>query len=132
MSIEALSATLHHSTAKGTAKLVLMGIAWHTGDDPTLGCYPSQAVLAAYANTTVRQVRRCLLELEEIGELEIMLHDGRGHRPDRKTNRYWIRLDCPEWCDNTLNHREIEIIESSTGGHLWSNDRTSKVNRPDI
>ncbi len=105
-----MSAVLHHSEAAGTTKLVLMGIAWHLGDDPNEGAWPSQEKLAQYANTSVRQVRRCLQHLTESGELEAVLHDGRGYRPDRRTNRYFIRLDCPEDCDASISHRKIEDI----------------------
>ncbi len=106
MSAEALAAVLHHSPAQGTTKLVLLGIAWHTNDNPELGCYPSQQTLANYANTSIRQVRRALLQLEDHGEIEIIRHGGisAGSSP---TNRYFIRVDCPEWCDGTLWHRDL-------------------------
>jgi len=63
MSLEAMSAVLHHSKAAGTTKLVLMGIAWHLGDDPEDGAWPSQETLARYSNTSTRQVRRPLADL---------------------------------------------------------------------
>ena len=122
MSAEAMSAVLHHSPATGTAKVVLLAIAWHTNDNPELGCYPSQETLAKYANTSVRTVRRALTELEYIGEIEIQRHGGiaAGSSP---TNRYFIRTDCPEWCDNTLWHRDLstgrlvlqDILDRNTG-----------------
>ncbi len=131
MSIEAIAAVLKHSKAKGTAKLVLMGIAWHYGDNAELGAYPSQATLAAYANTTDRQVRRALHDLIELEEVEYSAHDGRGFRPDRRTARYFILLDCPASCDKSLNHNEIADIQGIPTGHLRYTDRTFKVNRPD-
>jgi len=112
-----MSAVLHHSKAAGTTKLVLMGIAWHLGDDPEDGAWPSQETLARYANTSVRQVRRSLLTLVESGELESVLHDGRGYRPDRRTNRYFIRLDCPSDCDSSISHRRtFDDIEEDDNG----------------
>ncbi len=123
MSAEAIAAVLHHSPAAGTAKLVLVGIAWHTNDNPELGCYPSQQTLAKYANTSIRQVRRALLQLEDMGELEIIRHGGiaAGSSP---TNRYFIRTECPDWCDGTLWHRDLSTgslvladILGSNSGH---------------
>lgn len=131
MSIEAIAAVLKHSKAKGTAKLVLLGIAWHYGENAELGAYPSQATLAAYANTTDRQVRRALQDLIALDEVEYRAHDGRGYRADRRTARYFILLDCPDSCDRSLNHLEIEDIQGRTTGHLRSIDRTFKVERPD-
>ena len=122
MSAEAMSAVLHHSPATGTAKVVLLAIAWHTNDNPELGCYPSQETLAKYANTSTRTVRRALNELEAMGEIEITRHGGVafGSSP---SNRYFIRTNCPEWCDNTLWHRDLstgrlvlqDILGSNTG-----------------
>lgn len=132
MSIEAVSAVLKHSQAKGTTKLVLLAIAWHYGDDAELGAWPSQTTLATYCNASVRQVRRSLQDLIELEELEYSAHDGRGFRPDRRTARYFILLDCPQDCDRSLNHTKVADIYGRTTGHLRSNDRTFKVNRPDV
>lgn len=132
MSIEAVSAVLKHSKAKGTAKLVLVGIAWHYGENAELGAWPSQNTLATYANTSTRQVRRALQDLIELEELEYRAHDGRGYRPDRRTARYFILLDCPSSCEGGINHNEIADIYGKPIGHLRSTDRTFKVNRPDI
>ena len=122
MSAEAMSAVLHHSTATGTAKVILLAIAWHTHAAPELGCYPSQETLAKYSNVSIRTVRRALNELEAMDELEIVRHGGiaAGSSP---TNRYFIRTDCPEWCDNTLWHRDLstgrlilqDILDRNTG-----------------
>lgn len=131
MSIEAVSAVLKHSKAKGTAKLVLLAIAWHYGEDAELGAWPSQNTLANYCNTSDRQIRRALQDLIELEELEYRAHDGRGFRPDRRTARYFILLDCPETCDASVSHNEIADIFGRTGGHLRSTDRTFKVERPD-
>ncbi len=133
MSIEAVSAVLHHSQAKGTAKLVLMGIAWHTGADASEGAYPSQSTLAGYANTTVRQVQRCLAQLEELGEIETAVHHGAGYRPDRVTNRYFLRVYCPDNCAQGLTHRgQRDDIKDATGRHLRRNGATFKTSRDGV
>lgn len=131
MSLEAVSAVLKHSKAKGAAKLVLLGIAWHYSEDAEQGAWPSQETLARYSNTSTRQVRRALAELVALEELEYRSHDGRGYRADRRTSRFFILLDCPKTCDGTLNHSEIADISGPTTGHLRSTDRTFMVERPD-
>ena len=105
MSAEALSAVLHHSKAVGSTKVVLMGIAWHTSDNPELGCFPSQKTLAEYANVSPRQVMRAIMELESLGEIEVIRHGGITGSGNQTTNMYYMRLDCPEGCDGTLWHR---------------------------
>lgn len=133
MSIEAISAVLHHSQAKGTAKLVLMGIAWHTGVDPSDGAYPSQSTLASYANTTVRQVQRALATLEDLGEIETAVHDGTGYRSDRITNRYYLRVYCPANCEQGLTHRASrDDIKDVTGRHLRRDGATFKTSRDGV
>jgi hypothetical protein len=118
LSLEALSAVLHHSHSTGTARAVLTALAWHLGDDPEEGCYPSQTRLANMAGCSVRQVQRNLQKLVELGEVEMSQHDGVGYRFDRITNRYWITLDCPEGCDGTLSHRLRGVKKGKTGRHL--------------
>jgi len=127
MSIEAISAVLHHSHATGTAKLILMGLAWHTNENPEEGCWPSQQTLATYANTTVRQVRRALNQLETMGEIEIQSHGGEGSRFDRITNRYFIRVDCSEGCLGGFQHARPADIYGQTSGHLRSDGMTFMV-----
>lgn len=126
-----MSAVLHHSNAKGTAKLVLFGIAWHTGTDPADGAYPSQSKLATYANCTIRQVQRALVHLEELGEIETATHAGAGYRADRITNRYFIRVFCPDNCEQGLTHRRGDI-EDQTGRHLRRNGATYKTQRDGV
>ena len=118
MSLEALSAVLHHSHSTGTARAVLTALAWHLGDDPEEGCYPSQSRLASLAGCSVRQVQRNLQKLVELGEVEMSQHDGIGYRFDRITNRYWIHVDCPEGCDGTLSHKLRGVKKGKTGRHL--------------
>ena len=132
MSTEAVAAVLHHSRAIGTSKVILLGLAWHMNADPELGCWPSQHVLAEYANTTIRQVRRALKLLAEIGEIEIATHAGEGTRFDRITNRYYIRVDCPETCLGGFQHVRPADIYGQTSGHLRSHGGTSKVLREGV
>jgi len=132
MSIEAISAVLHHSKSTGTARAVLTAIAWHIGQDPEDGCYPSQKTLSYMAGVSTRQVQRALVKLEETGEIETAVHSGEGFRTDRITNRYWILLDCPDTCDNTLNHRERGDRKGRTGRHLRRNGATYKTQRDGV
>jgi hypothetical protein len=119
MSIEAVAAVLHHSQATPTGKLVLTAIAWHLGEDPSTGCYPSQHTLAHYANINVRQVRRALDQLVELGEIEVWKHGGRRVASTPASNLYFLLLDCPPGCDNSLQHRQnVGVINGMPTGNL--------------
>lgn len=105
MSVEHLAAVLHHSQAKGTARLVLLGIANHAGDG---GAWPSVATLAKYAGVTPRNVQKALRGLQELGEVRVYTQQGGlpftsdQHRP----NRYDVLVACPPWCDRSPAHRD--------------------------
>ncbi len=105
MSVEHLTAVLHHSQAKGRARLVLIGIANHQGD---AGAWPSLATLSKYAGgITVRNVRKAIADLVELGELAVSVQ-GATHIPkSRRPNRYDVLVRCPEWCDGTPQHRDM-------------------------
>lgn len=92
MSVEKISLVLNHSKARGTQKLVLIGIANHHGDE---GAWPSVATLARYANLSERRVQQTIRELESMGEIRIEKNAGSGFR-QYKTNRYWILTEAPE------------------------------------
>jgi hypothetical protein len=88
MSIEAVSLVLNHSKATGRAKLVLLGIANHLGDQ---GAWPSISTLARYANASDRSVKRDIQELVELGELKVELQNA-PTRSQYKTNLYWLTI----------------------------------------
>jgi hypothetical protein len=88
MSIEAVSLVLNKSRATGRAKLVLLGIANHLGDQ---GAWPSISTLARYANSSERSVKRDIQELVELGELRVELQNA-PTKSQYKTNLYWITL----------------------------------------
>ena len=100
-----MAAVLHHSRAKGTAKLVLLGIANHDGDG---GAYPAVSTLARYANTHERTVQRAIDQLVARGELRRELQAGGSREmPDHdRPNRYHVLVSCPPWCDRTSQHRD--------------------------
>lgn len=117
MSIEHMSAVLHHSKAKGTHKLVLLGIANHEGDG---GAYPSIATLSRYANVHARNVQRSITWLVERGELRVWLQDGDPRKPDHeRTNRYAVLVTCPPWCDRTPHHRDTRRRQVGHHSGLW-------------
>lgn len=66
MAIEKMVDVLLRSKATPRAKLVLLGIANHEGEN---GAYPSIKTLATYANCSERSVKRDIQELVELGEL---------------------------------------------------------------
>jgi hypothetical protein len=134
MSIEAVSAVLHHSQSSGTARAVLTALAWHIGEHPEEGCFPSQKRLAELSGCSKRQVQRALEKLHELNEIQIASHDGAGYRADRITNRYWLLLECPETCDSTLMHKPVDNFQNkkTTGRHLRRDGATSKTQRDGV
>ena len=99
-----MTIVLHHSQAKGTDKLVLLGIANHDGDG---GAWPSMATLAKYANVTVRNARVAVQRLVELGEVQRSVMSGGTHRTadHLRPNLYRILLQCPPGCDRSSQHR---------------------------
>ncbi len=115
MSIEHMAVVLHHSKARGTAKLVLLGIANHEGDG---GAWPSVATLARYAGVDERNVRKAIRTLEGLGELRTALQAGGlpGAEDSQRPNRYSVAVMCPPWCDRTAHHRDTR---TGRQGPLW-------------
>lgn len=105
MSVEALAVVLHHSRARSTAKLVMIGIANHDGDG---GAWPTVATLARYANVHPRNVQRALEKLVALGELRVDSQaGGLGNVADcERPNLYHVTVRCPTWCDGTPQHRD--------------------------
>lgn len=122
MSIESVAIVLHHSRAKGSDKLVLLGIANHDGDG---GAWPSVATLARYANVEERAVQRSLKRLEGLGEVSIHVKGGgpSGIPEWKRTNRYDVLVACPATCDRTRNHRHVPLPEAHAD--LWINPPSS-------
>lgn len=100
-----MAMVLHHSSAKGTAKVVLLGIANHEGDG---GAFPAVATLAKYARVDERSVQRAIAQLVSRGELTVEAQAGGFARtPDHeRPNLYRVTVSCPVWCDRTTNHRD--------------------------
>lgn len=100
-----MAIALHHSRARGTAKLVLLGIANHDGDG---GAWPAVYTLQRYAGGVDRRnVQRALDELESLGEIRRLIGAGGDHQTAeyRRPNRYLFLLRCPHDCDRTAAHR---------------------------
>jgi len=99
MSVESVALVLNHSRAKGTAKLVLIGIANHDGDG---GAWPTIETLAKYANVDERNVQRCIRRLVDDGELAVENNRGgnANWRNDKRPNRYKILVK-PDGVANT-------------------------------
>ncbi len=69
-----MKAVLLHSRSRGTARVVAIILGDHTNDAGT--CWPSQARMAAMANTSVRRVRAALERLKALGELHVEKYAG--------------------------------------------------------
>lgn len=104
MSVESLAAVLHHSRAKGTAKVVAIGIANHDGDG---GAWPSIRTLAMYANADRSTIKRAIRQLVKLGEVRVHIQAGgtRDMEDTERPNRYDVLVECPEGCDRTTNHK---------------------------
>lgn len=122
MSVEHLAVVLHHSRAKGTAKLVLIGIANHAGDG---GAWPSLSTLARYANVDVRSAQRALSTLQGLGEVRVSIQAGGGAAvaDSKRPNRYDVSVECPPWCDRTPQHRDTRR-HSGRQAELWTDPVT--------
>lgn len=111
MSIEALTVVLNHSQAKGTDKLVLIGIANHHGES---GAWPSVQTLAGYANLSERRVQQSITKLRELGELSVEVGGGQGGAK-YKTNLYRVLVTCPEDCQGFPGHKQRVKYTSPKG-----------------
>lgn len=124
-----MAIALHHSRAKGSAKLILVGIANHDGD---AGAMVGLARLATYGGVNVRQARKGLRTLEGLGEIRTHVQAGSlDYLEDHEQpNRYDFLLVCPAWCDRSKQHRDTRksyarpTEPTSTEG-LWINPRSS-------
>ena len=117
-----MSRVLNQSRARGTTKLVLLGIANHDGDG---GSWPTIATLARYANTSPRAVQRAINQLVLMGELKVEQNaGGTQHTPnDRRPNRYRITLDKP--VDNPVDDTDNGV----TGMSPRSDDGVTPMTR---
>lgn len=116
---------LHHSKARPSAKLVLLGIANHDGDG---GAWPSVATLAVYASVDRSNVQRAITKLEELGEIERVIQAGGFQSTNDwdRPNLYRFKLQCPPNCDRTTAHRilcdvcwkALSPARRSSGVHL--------------
>lgn len=111
-----MAVVLHHSRAKGSARLVMLGIANHDGDG---GSWPAVSTLAKYAGGIDRRgVQRALDKLVSLGE--VRRHVQAGGMADledhERPNRYDVLVACPPWCDRSKNHRDTR---SRGQRNLW-------------
>lgn len=125
-----MTLALHHSRAKGTAKVVLLGIANHVGDG---GAWPSVSTLAQYANVDVRRAREALATLERLGEIRRDIQAGGTPqtRDHQRPNLYHFLLTCPPDCDRSANHRTPRT-KTSGGDENVRGPRTETSAEPSV
>lgn len=85
MSVQALTATFEHSRSTGSARLVLLSMANHAGDEGT--AYISIATCTKEARISERAARYAVRQLESLGEIEAV-----GVHPQYRTVVYAIRV----------------------------------------
>lgn len=88
MSIEIQNAVWRESKAIGRARLTLLAIADHQGE---IGAWPSIETLAKMVNASERSVQRDIKELQELGELIVLVQQAPS-RGQYKSNLYWVNL----------------------------------------
>lgn len=121
MSVETIALVLNHSKATGRAKLVLIGIANHQGDQ---GSWPSIATLARYANASERSVKRDLKDLVDLGELRVEVNAA-PVGGQYKTNLYWVTVEPSGVTDganrgDSSGHQGCQMVQTGVtpGGTL--------------
>lgn len=83
VSVRQMSLVFEHSRSKGAARLVLLALADVAADDGEVSAYRrSQSVLARKANISDESVRRALRELEELGEVQVLVRGSGRRRSD--------------------------------------------------
>jgi len=109
MSSASVTLFLYHSRAKGTAKVVAIGIGEHDGDG---GSFPSMNTLARYANVSVSNVKAAIKSLVDLGEIQVHVNGGgtRQTPAHELPNRYEVLLRCPANCDGTKYHRLMCVL----------------------
>jgi hypothetical protein len=118
VSIEHMAVVLHHSRAKGTDKLILLGIANHEGDG---GAHPGVPTLARYANVAESSAREAVRRLEASGEVEVVIGGGPLMPNGGRTNAYRVLVVCPPECDRSPHHRLSTPTGPPVGGQPVDN-----------
>jgi len=108
MSYPAVAAALNHSKASTSARLVLVTIAYFESDT---GAWPAQETISRMTGLSLRSVKRAVKELSELHEIDVIADAGDTWGA-RKTNRYFVILECPEGCRGDLSHKQAsaEIV----------------------
>lgn len=98
MSVMAMSWVWEHSEAKGSAKLVLLALADHAGQDGG-DAYPSVRRLAARCGLSERTVQSAIEGLEALGEIEVERRCG-----PRGTNRFRLPMTPADLAPPQISH----------------------------
>jgi hypothetical protein len=79
MSVKVMNWVFENSRSDGYDRLVLLALADRT-NDAGLDAWPSVPTIAAKSRMDARTVRRCLVRLEALGELQVERRQGRSSR----------------------------------------------------
>jgi hypothetical protein len=130
MSVKAMTWVWEHSLSEGAARLVLLKIADHAGDDGT-DAYPGQKSLADACRISVRSVRRHIEELVGLGELSVEQHGG-PERYEGATGRRTNRYSLPRFAGQFgLQPSEVAGQTERVGGQNGTGCRTEPDGLPD-
>lgn len=107
MSIVATRWVWFHSKSSGLDRLVLLALSFYADDEGT--AWPAMTTLAEMCNCSTRSVRRSLLDLEAIGEVNVVHRGGPAERRDRRTKLYRVpveeRPSYPQRGDDTSSRK---------------------------
>jgi DNA-binding PadR family transcriptional regulator len=107
MSYQAVEAVLQHSRSKGSARLVLLAIAWKA-DKEGKNSYPSIQTIMSHANVTEKSVYNALHQLIELGELVL----SRKMLVATKDNPYTISFEGAVEVQEIVNFTTLEEDKS--------------------
>jgi hypothetical protein len=120
----AVRTVMERSASTGTARLILIAIAAHL-DRRTGTAWPGTDRLSELANCHHDTVRKCLRDLEALGELEVMTQGGPGTSRIDKPNLYRILFlseggDLPSE-DEDRAFTETSLREDGVEGEMSAN-----------
>jgi hypothetical protein len=98
MSVKAMSWVWEHSRAKGSARMVLLALADHAGQEDG-DSWPSVGRLARRCGLGERTVQQAITTLVDLGELEVQWRCG-----PRGANRYRLTLTPAESAPPQISH----------------------------
>lgn len=114
---DALGAVLSHSMARGSDKVILLGIALYQSQSEDGWASLTLAQISEFSKVHARSARRSIRAVAESGELLVETNGGEPIGPNatehHRPNRYRSIVACPEWCDGAPGHGGRPVATNS-------------------